>query len=198
MATLTRSAMWSLLGGMADSPQSDIVYFDLETQRSAGDVGGWGHRAKMGMSIGVTFSTRLGEYRIFGKDDTDALIDQLVGADLVVGFNHVGFDYQVLHGYTVMDLVSRTVNLDLLLDIEKSLGHRVKLEDVALASLGLGKIAEGLQAIQWWREGKIREIAEYCAFDVKVTMRVHEFGRRHGHVLFHDHSGQAQKIAVDW
>jgi hypothetical protein len=34
-----------------------IVYFDLETQRSFGDVGGSAHKDKMGMSVGVTYST---------------------------------------------------------------------------------------------------------------------------------------------
>ena len=35
----------------------NFVYFDLETKRSANDVGGWDRKADMGMSIGVTFST---------------------------------------------------------------------------------------------------------------------------------------------
>ena len=41
----------------------DVVYFDLETQRTANDAGGWGRKQEMGMSIGVTYSTALGEYR---------------------------------------------------------------------------------------------------------------------------------------
>src|ERR1700753_716751 len=40
---------------------SDIVYFDLETQRTANDAGGWDRKRDMGMSIGVTYSTKLGE-----------------------------------------------------------------------------------------------------------------------------------------
>ena len=36
----------------------NIVYFDLETQKSADEVGGWGNISKMGMSVGVTYSTR--------------------------------------------------------------------------------------------------------------------------------------------
>ena len=37
---------------------TDIVYFDLETQRTANDAGGWDKKAAMGMSVGVTYSTR--------------------------------------------------------------------------------------------------------------------------------------------
>ena len=33
----------------------DIVYFDLETQRTANDVGGWGNKHMMGISIAVIF-----------------------------------------------------------------------------------------------------------------------------------------------
>ena len=43
----------------------DLVYFDLETRRTANDVGGWGNKHKMGISIAVTFSTKNNEYRIF-------------------------------------------------------------------------------------------------------------------------------------
>jgi len=42
----------------------NIVYFDLETQKSADEVGGWNNIARMGMSIGVTFSTARGDYKI--------------------------------------------------------------------------------------------------------------------------------------
>ena len=181
---------------MADTP--DIVYFDLETQRSSGDVGGWAHKERMGMSVGVTYSTRLGAYRVYREKDADQLIDQLVRADLVVGFNHIWFDYKVLQAYTILDLESQTRNLDLMLDVENQLGYKPSLDGIAQSSLGLGKTAEGLQAIVWFRQGKWREIAEYCAYDVKVTMRVHEYGRRHGHVKFTDKNTQEHTIPVAW
>ena len=38
----------------------NIVYFDLETQKSADDVGGWNKIRDMRMSIGVTYSTARG------------------------------------------------------------------------------------------------------------------------------------------
>jgi DEAD/DEAH box helicase domain-containing protein len=152
----------------------------------------------MGMSIGVTYSTRLGEYRIYMEKDADELVNQLLRADLVVGFNHIDFDYRVLQAYTILDLASQTRNLDLLVEIEKALGRRMKLEDVAMASLGVGKTAEGLQAIAWYREGKFREIARYCAYDVKVTMRVHEYGRSRGYVKYRDNTGQEQRLPVQW
>lgn len=176
----------------------DIVYFDLETQRTANDVGGWDKKHAMGMSVGVTYSTELGEYRIFDEAHVHDLIDQLRGADLVVGYNTVNFDYQVLMGYTILDLVHELNSLDMLLEVEERIGHRLKLESLAKATLGVGKIAEGLDAIRWWREGRLLDIAEYCCFDVKVTKLVHEHGMRHGRVQYDDRAGNRQEVEVDW
>ena len=176
----------------------DIVYFDLETQRTANDVGGWGNKDKMGMSIGCTFSTKTGCYHIYPESQVQELIDQLRRADLVVGFNHIGFDYGVLMGYTVLELNEQLLSFDLMLDLEKKLGHRLKLDAVASATLGTGKTADGLDAIRWWQQGKLAEIAEYCCYDVKVTMRVHEYGMKNGHVKYHDRNGREQRVEVDW
>jgi DEAD/DEAH box helicase domain-containing protein len=176
----------------------DIVYFDLETQRTANDVGGWNHKDKMGMSVGVTYSTKLGKYTIYAEPDVDALIEQLVRADLVVGYNTINFDYQVLQGYTAWDIGSQAVSLDLMVELEKMLGHRLKLEAVATATLGVGKTGDGLDAIRWWQEGKVMQIAEYCCYDVKATKEVHEFGVRHGHVKYGDRFGRIQVVQVDW
>ena len=176
----------------------DIVYFDLETQRTANDVGGWGNKDKMGMSIGCTFSTKTGQYHIFPESGVQELIEQLRRADLVVGFNHINFDYAVLMGYTVLDLQEQLLSFDIMVDLEKKLGHRLKLDAVASATLGTGKTADGLDAIRWWQQGRIAEIAEYCCYDVKVTMRVHEFGAKHGHVKYHDRNGREQRVDVDW
>lgn len=176
----------------------DFVYFDLETQRSANDVGGWDRKGDMGMSVGVTFSTASNEYRIFGEDAIDNLITQLRRADLVIGYNHINFDYHVLMGYTCLDLPSLLVSLDLCKDLEQRIHHRPKLDHIAAASLGQGKTAEGLQAIRWWREGKVMEIARYCCFDVKVTKLVHEHGVTHGKIKFLDTAGHEKVAAVDW
>lgn len=176
----------------------NFVYFDLETQRSANDVGGWDRKADMGMSIGVTFSSALNRYMIYDEANVQGLIDELRDADLVVGFNHVSFDYEVLMGYTVLDLRDCTRNLDLMVDLEKTLLHRPKLDAVASETLGESKTAVGTDAIKWWQEGKIMAIAEYCCFDVKVTKLVHEYGARQGLVKYRNRFNQSLEVAVDW
>lgn len=176
----------------------DIVYFDLETRRTANDVGGWGNKHLMGISVAVTFSTRLNEYTIYTEDEAPALIEQLRRADLVVGFNHVGFDYDVLMGHSIFDFRDQVRSRDLLIDLEKALGHRIKLDAVAAATLGMGKTADGLDALKWWQQGEVAKIAEYCCYDVKVTKCVHEYGAKHGHVKYHDRNGREQSVKVDW
>lgn len=176
----------------------NIVYFDLETQRTANDVGGWDKKRDMGMSLGVTYSTELGEYRIYSEKRVNELIDQLLKADLVVGFNVINFDYEVLMGYTILDLPDQCRTLDLMVDIEAKLGHRLGLDAVATASLGIGKTADGLDAIRWWREGKLLPIAEYCCFDVKCTKLVHEYGIAHKKLFFTDRFQQKRSVAVEW
>jgi hypothetical protein len=176
----------------------DIVYFDLETQRTANDAGGWARKGDMRMSVGVIFSTASGRYEVFGEAQVNRLVDRLRRADLVVGFNILNFDYQVLMGYTILDLVAELPTADLMADMEKRLGHRLGLDAIAQATLGIQKTAVGLDAIRWWREGRIMEIAEYCCFDVKVTRLVHEHGCRHKELFFHDRFARKQRVEIDW
>src|SRR5438067_2670986 len=139
----------------------NILYFDLETQKSADEVGGWDHISRMGMSVGVTFSTATGAYNIYGEKQVDNLIKDLQRADLIVGFNHLRFDYEVLHGYTTLDL-RQLPTLDMMIELQAQLQHRLSLDAIATATFGLEKTAEGMQAIRWYREGKLMQIAEYC------------------------------------
>lgn len=182
--------------------EKNIVYFDLETQRSLSDVGH--NKAKLCISIAVTYSTATDEYLIFGENDHDALADTLLKADLVVGWNHVGFDYPVLQPYILPNLEEQTLNLDMMLDVKERMGRFLKLDNVASTCLGTGKSADGLDAIRWWQEHKktgefapLRNIAEYCAYDVKVTRYVHEYGRKNGFIRYED-SGNIIELPVNW
>ena len=175
----------------------NIVYFDLETQKSADEVGGWNNIRNMRMSVGVTYSTLRGEYRIYGEQQVNDLINELMRADLVVGFNNLRFDYEVLHGYTVFDL-RQVPTLDMLIELQKIINHRLSLDSIATTTLGVEKTAEGLQAIEWFRQGKMLEIAEYCCYDVKITKLVHEFGANYKQLFYKNRFGREQTVQVSW
>jgi hypothetical protein len=175
----------------------NIVYFDLETQKSAEEVGGWDHISRMGMSVGVIYSTVQSAYKIYGEKQVSELIKDLQRADLVVGFNNLRFDYEVLHGYTSFDL-RQLPTLDMLVKLAETLRHRLSLDAIVTATFGVEKTAEGMQAIQWYREGKLLEIAEYCCYDVKLTRLVHEYGVRHRQLHYHNRFGKKMTVPVNW
>jgi DEAD/DEAH box helicase domain-containing protein len=175
----------------------NIVYFDLETQKAADEVGGWEHVREMRMSVGVTFSVQRGTYKIYGEKQVDDLVNELLRADLVVGFNNLRFDYEVLHGYTIVAL-RQVPTLDMLVELQKSLPHRLSLDSIATSTLGVEKTSEGMQAIYWFREGKLLEIAEYCCFDVKITRMVHEYGARHKQLFYRNRFGNKLSVPVCW
>ncbi len=184
----------------------NIVGFDLETRRSAAQVGGWHEAGKMGVSVAVTFSTRDNAYHIYTEEQAGELIEELRGADLVVGYNHIGFDYEVLQPFAFWSIADGTRNLDLCADLKARTGSRLKLDTVAKATLGgRSKTAEGTDALKWWAEyertkdpQKLLDIARYCCFDVKVTMAVYRYGVEHGYVLYEDKQGRVVKVEVDW
>jgi DEAD/DEAH box helicase domain-containing protein len=175
----------------------NLVYFDLETQKSAEEVGGWDRIRDMRMSIGVTYNTARGEYRIYAESQVNDLLTELQRADLVVGFNNLRFDYEVLHHYTVLDL-RQLPTLDMLVELQKRLPHRLSLDSLATATLGVEKTAEGMQAIRWFREGRLLEIAEYCCYDVKITRLLHEWGARERQLTYQDRFGKRLTVPVDW
>src|SRR5437879_5747313 len=175
----------------------NIVYFDLETQKSAEDVGGWDKISRMQMSVGVTYSTARRDYLIYSEKKVNDLITELLRADLVVGFNNLRFDYEVLHGYTTLDL-RQIPTLDVLIELQKTLQHRLSLDAVASATLGVEKTAEGMQAIRWFRQARLMDIAEYCCYDVKITRMVHEYGLTHGKLFYKDRFGKKLTVPVVW
>ena len=175
----------------------NIIYFDLETQKSAEEVGGWHNVRDMRMSVGVTYSTGTNEYKIYPEDKVDDLVRDLQRADLVVGFNNLRFDYEVLHYYTILDL-TQIPTLDVLIELQKKLMHRLSLDAVAAATLGVEKTSEGLQAIKWYRQGKLFEIAEYCCYDVKITRLIHEFGSQNKTLFYKDRFGRTAQVEVTW
>ena len=187
-----------MLARMSARLLKNVVYFDLETQKSADEVGGWHNIRDMRMSIGVTYSTARGDYRIYGERDVNALIEELRRADLVVGFNSQRFDYAVLQGHNDFFDPEQVPTMDIMVDLQSKLQHRLSLDSVAHATFGVEKTSEGMQAIRWFREGRLMEIAEYCCFDVKLTRMVHEFGMSNGQIYFTNKFGKKIAVPVSW
>jgi len=178
-------------------PSMNYAVFDLETQRSAAEVGGWQHAHLMKISCAVLYDSRQDRFIDFIENRIDQFIERLQTYDLIVGFNIKRFDYQVLKGYSDFNF-EKLNNLDILEDVARHLGFRLSLAHLATATLAENKSADGLQALRWWQEGKILEIIEYCRQDVKITRDLYRFGRDKGHLIFNDKGNHNVRIPVAW
>lgn len=184
-------------GGSTWSLAARYGVLDLETQRSFQEVGGW-HRAQaMGISCVVLYDS--GENRFFEylENQIDDLVARVQTLDFLVGFNIKRFDYLVLKGYTEFNFQSLPT-LDILESVYQQLGFRLSLDHLATGSLGSAKSADGLQALKWWKEGRIQEIIDYCRMDVTVTRDLFVFGKTHGYLMFQNRAGATQRVPVTW
>ncbi|MBI5367497.1 MAG: ribonuclease H-like domain-containing protein [Planctomycetes bacterium] len=173
-----------------------VLVFDLETQNSFDDVGGRGNIEALRMSIGCTYEPDRDRQQVYTEAQVGDLVEALFAAELVVGFNVKHFDFRVLAGHLKRDY-TKIRCLDLLEDLHRRLGFRVKLDAVASATLGQVKSGHGLMAIEWFRKGELDKLISYCQDDVKITWRVYQFGRDHGHVLIPNWN-TTRRVAVEW
>ncbi|MCX7609530.1 MAG: ribonuclease H-like domain-containing protein [Anaerolineales bacterium] len=175
-----------------------IVVFDLETQNLFEDVGGRTNVSALRLACAVTWSSLRNDYRVYWEKDIPALVAELKSADRVVGFNIKNFDYEVLRPYVPNERLQFLPTLDIMEDLFRQLSFRLKLDAVARATLGEAKIANGIQAVTWWREGKLDRLVEYCKADVDVTRRIYDFGCANGYVYYLSRLGSKQKVQVNW
>jgi len=175
----------------------NIVYFDLESQKLFQDVGGR-DASRLLLACGVTWSTTRNDFAVYWEKDAPALIAELKAADRVIGFNIMGFDYEVLKPYARTENFRAFRTTDMLQDIYRTLGFRLRLDSIAKATLGATKTADGLQSVEWFRNGELEKVAEYCKSDVDITRRVYEFGRDNGFVHYYSKLGSKLKVAVNW
>jgi len=174
------------------------VVFDLETQKSFDEVGGRGKMHELGVSLAVAYFYDEDKFVTYFEEDVQKLIDDLLQAERVIGFNQIGFDYAVLAGYSDPKLFEAIPSLDMMVELESQLGFRPNLSGLALGTFGIDKSADGLIALKWFREGKMDLIEKYCIDDVKITREIYEFGRDHGRLVFLNRYGRRQELTVEW
>ena len=177
---------------------TDFVVLDVETRRSAAEVGGWHRADRMGVSVAVLYDSRTGDFSAWRQEDIPELARVLASASLVVGFNLLRFDYAVLEPHAPGCSFRALPTLDMLVAVQEQLSYRLSLDNLARATLGGTKSADGLQALQWWKEGRLAEIEEYCRQDVALTRDLYLFGREHGHLLFTNKAGKEVRVRVNW
>ena len=159
------------------------LVLDLETKRSFNEVGGTHNKAAMGVSMVGVYDYGNDVYKSYREESFDELKAHLKKADKVIGFNLIGFDWPVLAG-ELGDWVHELPTLDLMFEAQKALGHRVGLDAIAKATLGMSKLGSGLDALHYYQEGDWEKLERYCLEDVKLTKALYEYAVKHGHVFF--------------
>lgn len=162
------------------------LVLDLETQNSFEDVGGRGKNHLLKVSVCGVYDYSTGQYKIYEEHELMKLAPILQSADQVIGFNIKNFDFSVLQPYMNFSL-DEIPTYDILEEIEKVIGYRVKLEAVAQGTLGTGKSGNGLEAVLYYRNGRMDELKRYCLDDVKVTKGVYDFALKNQKLLFRDY-----------
>jgi DEAD/DEAH box helicase domain-containing protein len=159
------------------------IVLDIETKNSFAEVG----RDMMNLEISllVIYDYEADEYTSYMEQDFPQLWPILESADMIIGWNSDGFDIPLLNKYYPGDL-TKIRGLDMMEKLRQVLGHRVSLDNVAAGTLGANKIAKGLEAVAWWKEGKIDKIREYCIEDVRLTKEVYDYAMQNQHLKFKD------------
>ena len=175
------------------------IYLDVETQRLSSEVqGGWDNIRAFGFAVAVTWN-KPEEFREWYERDAAALIEELGRFDRVVTFNGIRFDLEVLSAYGNVRLL-QDKSLDVLKDLDRRLGFRPKLRDVARATLGKDKTGSGPEAVMWWRSGDPvlrRRVVDYCRMDVEILEALVAHGRREGFVRVPSR-GKDHTVYVAW
>ncbi len=125
------------------------------------------------------------EYTSYSKEELPKLWPILEHADFLIGFNSDSFDIPLLNRYYPGDL-THMVSLDLLTEVQKVLGRRIRLQSLAEATLGRGKSGDGLKAGEWWREGKHDLVRQYCIEDVRLTRELYDYAMKNGKLKYKD------------
>ena len=175
---------------MAHNP----IVLDLETQYSFQEVGH--DLKKLKVSVVGIYEYATNQYLAFREEEFSQLFYRLEKASLLVGFNINKFDLPVLAPY-YLGKMSQFKTLDLLDEVEKQLGHRVALDDLARATLGTKKSGHGFLAIDYFRNGEWEKLIAYCLDDVRITRELYEYGLKNNKIYFNDFRGK-KEISVDF
>ena len=149
------------------------IVFDIETQNTFQSVGS-SDPAALSISLLVVYDYDTDTFTSYAEDELSKLWKVLEETSLLIGYNSNHFDIPLLNKYYPGDLTA-IPSLDLLVEIKESLGKRIRLDAIAEGTLGKNKTGHGLEAIQWWKDGEIEKIRQYCEEDVRITKEVYEY-----------------------
>jgi hypothetical protein len=160
------------------------ITFDIETSNilpavARNDI------QQLNLSVVAIHDSETGEYSSYSQEELPQLWPILEHADMLIGFNSDTFDIPILNKYYPGDL-TKIKSLDLLVEVQKALGRRIRLQSLAEATLNKGKGGDGLKAVEWWAQGEYEKVRKYCIEDVRITREIFEYALKNGALKFKD------------
>ena len=176
-----------------------FIYFDLEPQLTADEVGGW-HKTKIRLrkfSVAAAFSTIDQRLHIFSEKDVAKLIQLLQSGPMVVGYNINNFDFEILAGYPKVK-TGKIKCLDLMLAIQEKIGQRVSLRNLMEANFFEFEPEDYEDPITLWKKGRLYQVIEHCCNDVLAMKRIHELGLSKKKILYNKMSANPEPVKAAW
>ncbi|MBP6855691.1 MAG: ribonuclease H-like domain-containing protein [Candidatus Pacebacteria bacterium] len=177
--------------------KKDTLVIDIETKNTFADVGR-DNFAGLDVSLVGVYSYNKDEFIAFQEHELNDVAQLLKNTELIIGFAITRFDLPVMAKHFDFDIFS-IPHIDMLDDIELAIGKRIGLDLLAQANIGLGKTGHGLDAVSFYKEGRIDELKSYCLNDVKITKDLYELAKKQGHLLVPQrNTTDVLKVPLDW
>ena len=72
----------------------------------------------------------------------------------------------------------------------------VQTADVGVPDVHRRPAPDGLQSLEWWKQGRIDEIERYCREDVRILRDLFDHARERGHLIFKTKGGERVKLPM--
>lgn len=175
----------------------NTVVFDVETKRSF-DEAGTKRPGDLGISFVGAYEISTNKYHSFFEDNFDALWALIKRADRLVGFYSNKFDLPAIAAISPFSL-DNIVSLDIYDDVYKIVKQdRVSLNRLVIPTLKIKKSGHGMDAVKYYKEGKLDQLEKYCLQDVRITWELFKFGASKKYILLLEKSGMITQIPVTW
>ncbi len=176
------------------------VFFDVETKNTFDDVGGYFpgklHPSFVGVCVRDSEEGK-GKMVEIWENDFPKLWEIFESADVIIGFNSIGFDMEVMRPHYPGN-VDDLPHLDLMMRFKAATGHRISLDAIAKETLGKTKTGHGLDAIKYYKEGRLKELSSYCLMDVELTRDIYDWGKKKGKLFFKNKWNRRIESVIDF
>ncbi len=170
------------------------ITLDIETKNFFSDVGS-NDPTDLDIAVVCLHDSFDDQYKSFLEQDFSKLWGILEQADVLVTWNGDHFDIPLLGKYYSGDL-TKIKSVDLMKEAQKVLGRRLKLDGVCGATLGVNKSGDGIESVEWWRNGEVDKVIKYCIDDVRLTKELYDYALANNHLKYSD-AGTIKQIKLD-